>query len=64
MLEILSACIFVCHMYDWFLLRSDEGIRCPGTGLRGGCVPPYDCWELKLGPLQDQPVLLVTGQSL
>ena len=25
-----------------------------------GCEPPYGCWELKSGPLEEQPVLLTT----
>ena len=29
-----------------------------------GCEPPCCCWELNLGPLEDQTVLLTAGPSL
>lgn len=28
--------------------------------LQKNCVLPRECWELNLGPLQEQPVLLTT----
>jgi hypothetical protein len=29
-----------------------------------GCEPPCGCWDLNLGPLDEQPVLLTTETSL
>ena len=29
-----------------------------------GCVSPYVCWELNLGPLEEQTVLLAAEPSL
>jgi hypothetical protein len=29
-----------------------------------GCEPPRGCWELNLGPLEEQPVLLTAEPSL
>jgi hypothetical protein len=29
-----------------------------------GCEPPCDCWELNLGPLEEQSVLLTVEPSL
>ena len=29
-----------------------------------GCEPPYGCWELNSGPLEEQPVLLTSEPSL
>ena len=29
-----------------------------------GCEPPCGCWELDSGPLEEQPVLLTSEQSL
>jgi hypothetical protein len=26
-----------------------------------GCEPPYGCWELNSGPLEEQPVLLTAA---
>lgn len=32
----------------------------PGTGITGGYEPPWSCWELNLGPLLKQTLLLTT----
>ena len=29
-----------------------------------GCEPPYGCWELNSGPLEEQAMLLTTEPSL
>jgi hypothetical protein len=29
-----------------------------------GCEPPYSCWELNSGPLEEQPVLLTSEPAL
>jgi hypothetical protein len=29
-----------------------------------GCEPPYGCWELSSGPLEEQPVLLTIESTL
>jgi hypothetical protein len=29
-----------------------------------GCEPPCRCWELNLGPLEEQSVLLIAEKSL
>ena len=34
------------------------------VNITDGCEPPYGCWELNLGPLEEQPVLLTTEPSL
>jgi hypothetical protein len=47
-------CLHVC-------LR--EGVGSPGTGVTDSCELPSGCWELNLGPLGEQPVLLVTEPS-
>lgn len=36
-----------------------EGIRSSGS-VTGGCEPPCWYWELKLGPLQEHPVVSAT----
>lgn len=40
--------------------RPAEGIRSPGTGVTDGYKPPCVFWELNLGPLEEQWVLLTT----
>jgi hypothetical protein len=44
----LHACMYVC-MY--------ENARCPGTEVRESCELSGRCWELNIGPLEEQPVL-------
>ena len=39
------------------------GVGCPGTGVTHSCALPCSCWELNLGPLEEQPVLLTTEPS-
>ena len=29
-----------------------------------GCEPPYGCWELISGPLEEQAILLISEPSL
>ena len=41
-----------------------EGVRFPGAGVTDSCEPPCGCWELNLGPLEEQPVLIDAEQSL
>lgn len=31
--------------------------KVPGTGVTDGCEPLFGCWELVLGPLQEEQVL-------
>jgi hypothetical protein len=35
-----------------------EGVRSPGTGVTDNCELSCGCWDLNLGPLEEQPVLL------
>jgi hypothetical protein len=39
-------------------------IRTPGTGVTDSCELLCRCWESNLGPLEEQPVLLVSEPSL
>jgi hypothetical protein len=40
-----------------------ENVGSPGTGVRDSCDLPCKCWELNLGPLEEQTVLLTTESS-
>lgn len=37
----------------WF-----EGVRSPGTRVIDSCEQPCGSWEMNMGPLQEQPVIL------
>ena len=41
-----------------------EGVGSPGIGVTDNCELSHECWELNLGPLEEQPVLLTTEPSL
>ena len=46
------------------LEETEEGLRSPGTSYMSGCEPPCRWWELNLGLLQEQEMLLTTGPFL
>lgn len=46
------------------LQRSGEGVMGSGSRVTDSCELPCAFWELNLGPLQRQKVLLTTEQSL
>jgi hypothetical protein len=48
----------------WLHIYLCEGIRLPETGVTDSCELPCGCWELYLGPLEEQPVLLTAEPSL
>lgn len=39
-------------------------VRSPGTGVTDSCELTYRCWELKLGALEGQPVLITVEPFL
>jgi hypothetical protein len=56
--------IYLFHVceYTVAVFRRTRGRhRIPMTD---GCEPPCGCWELNLGPLEEQSVLLITEPSL
>lgn len=55
-------CMGVLHA--WCLQRPEEGVTSPGIGVRGGCEIPCQCWELGLGPQQEQPVVFTVRSHL
>lgn len=40
-----------------------EGVGYPGTGVTDGCELPCGGWEMSLGPLEVQPVLVTAKPS-
>ena len=60
----LRAWLSLHLLYDWCLQSPEEGIGSPGAGVTDGCEPLCECWELNLGPLEQQLVFLATEQSL
>lgn len=52
--DYLPACMYVYHLRDWCLRRSERGISSPGTVVGES---PYRCWKSNLGSLQEQLLL-------
>lgn len=58
----VSMCVHSIH--PWLPGRSEEGVRSSGSGVWDGSEPPHKCWEMNLGPLQKQKMLLTTEPSI
>ena len=56
--------VSTCVTYMQVLRELEDNIGSLGTGVTDSCELPYRCWELSLGSLQDQQVLLTAEQSL
>jgi hypothetical protein len=60
----LSVSVSVYHMCACCPLKMKEGITYPGTRIADGCEMLCVSWELSLGPLEEQLVLLITESLL
>ena len=63
-MNVLSTFTSECTKCAQSPQRPKEGIRFSGTGITDRCEPAGGCWELNLGPLEKQPVLLTAEPSL
>ncbi|KAL6083041.1 hypothetical protein STEG23_011297 [Scotinomys teguina] len=52
-MNVLSANMYVHHVHVWYLRKSEESFRHPGTRVIDSCEPPCGFWELSPGPLQE-----------
>lgn len=59
---VLSACMYVRHVFVWSAWRSEEGTESPATGITNGSEPPCRCEKADLASLKEQ-MLLTTKQS-
>lgn len=59
------ACMYFCILYCVYGVGGggQKNIRYPGTGVTDGFKLPCEYWELNLGPLKEQPVLLTIEPS-
>lgn len=51
-------CLLVCLCTTCLLCLWRTDIRLPGTRVTGSCEPLYGCWELNLGSLKEQSLLI------
>ena len=61
---ILSAFMYVHHMYTRCLQRLEESVWYSGTGVTDSGELPYGCWELNQDSPEEQPVFLTAEPSL
>ena len=54
---VLPACVSVHHVCA-VPVEARRGCHIPGTGVTDSCELLCGCWELNLGPLEEQRVLL------
>jgi hypothetical protein len=63
-LVFCHTCLSVNHLHACCQQRLEEGTESPGPRVTGGCELLCGSWDSKLGPLEEQPVLLTTESSL
>lgn len=56
--------MYVCVPCVYGFFEGQKNIRYPRTGVTDDFKLPCEYWELNLGPLKKQPVLLTIGPSL
>ena len=61
---VYGCCMSVLHICAWSLWRPEDSLRSSGTEVTGNCEMPCGCWDLNPGPLEEQPMFLITGPSL
>jgi hypothetical protein len=59
--ELLIYWFILCAYVYYSCLQAHQ--KRTSVQIIDGCKPPYGCWELNSGPLEDQPVLLATDPS-
>lgn len=52
--------MYVYYIHVWCLRRPEEGIASPQIGVSQGRKLPCEFWEPTLGPLEEQPLLLLS----
>ena len=62
--ECLACIVYVLYPHALCLLRSEEGARALGTGVTDDSKLPRGNWDLNLGPLKGQQMLLTSESSL
>ena len=58
---VYSLCMYACVLRAHLIpIDAREGFESPGTEITESCGPRHGHWELNLGPLEEQPVKLLT----
>lgn len=57
-----ASCVSVPHTF-LVPMKPEEDVRPLSAGITDGCEPLCTCWELSMGPLEEQTVLLTVEPS-
>lgn len=61
---VLPTWMSMYHVCDWCQWRPEEDTGFPGTRVTDDDELQRGCWELKIGPLREQPALLTAAPPL
>lgn len=53
---VLPACIYMCHVYEWYVWRSEKGSQ--STGTVGIAMSHHGCYKLNLDTSKEQQPLV------
>jgi hypothetical protein len=56
--------LFIYYVYSMLPARTPACQKRTQNPITDGCEPPRGCWELNSGPLEKQPLFLITEPSL
>lgn len=62
-MNVLFACVSIYSTCAWCPQRPEGGLGSPQSGATDNYKLSHGCWDLKLGPLKEHPVLLATEPS-
>lgn len=63
-MRVFFFCVYLCTLCAWCPQNSDEYIGSLELELKSSYELPFGCWNLNLGPLQEQQLLLIIESSL
>ena len=63
-ITFLNIYLFICYVYNVLSLCMPAGQKKAPDIITDGFEPPCDCWELNLGPLEEQAMLLTAEPFL
>ena len=57
-MDALPSCMYICHIWTWYLWRPEEDVRFPEIGITYVFKLPCGGWKSSPGPLDKKPVIL------
>ena len=63
-MSTLPECRYTYHALAWYLRRTEEGVKSPGTGVAKGWKLPCRYWKWTLGPLKEHQAFITSATEL